>query len=236
MRSLRGGCGDRPLSRVPFGGGWTARRLRIPRARCVRVAAAPCLRFVEPALVSWVPPESGARAGGIGRSGRASGSSISRGRGSEDDWRGIRPVPRVRNDAARGPRRSDLPDMSARSVALDRRVRVVAAPRDKPVTALGLQKSDAFLKGPALPNLELVSQLTDEPKMEGTMQRGPKAFAISIAAAMSLLAGCGGGGSAQQKPAGMPPDVAAEMQKRMGSVTGPGSTTQGGSTAAPAPK
>jgi hypothetical protein len=65
------------------------------------------------------------------------------------------------------------------------------------------------------------------------MQQRGIALAIGLIVTASLIAGCGGGQAAQQKPGGMPPDVAAEMQKRLGTTTGPGAG--GGQTSMPNP-
>lgn len=55
-------------------------------------------------------------------------------------------------------------------------------------------------------------------------------MAVVLGVTASLVAGCGGGEATQQKPGGMPPDVAAEMQKRMGTTTGPGVASPGGTS------
>ena len=54
------------------------------------------------------------------------------------------------------------------------------------------------------------------------------ALAVVLGVTAGLIAGCGGaGGPGEQKPNAMPPDVAAEMQKRLGTTTGPGVKSTG---------
>jgi hypothetical protein len=185
---------------------------------------------LEPAVVSAVPAESRTRAGRVGGAGRASRSGIPCRRGAEDDGSGIRAVCGVWRDAASGVGRRAMSRLLERRLSTHRRVRAVRR------LVMPDQRNLPKSAGSSSPGAEWISQLARQSRSGGGMQQKRVALAFVLGVSAGVIAGCGGGAPGEQKPSTMPPEVAAEMQKRLGSTTGPVDVNKTGASPSATPK